>query len=60
MTENRFRRVLGRVADGWKASAGPPASEPDERFVMKPGEVRILRGGGARIVRRPGEPRDAG
>lgn len=57
--ESRFRKVISRIRDGWAAGGDPQAvDEPvDERFVMKPGEVRIIKGGGAKLDRGPGEKR---
>jgi hypothetical protein len=62
----RFKKVLGEVisglASGWQQGAQqatrPTEGPTPERFVMKPGEVRIIKGGGTPITRRPGEPRD--
>lgn len=59
-TEGRFRKVLGKLREGWSAGGDDPQAVDrpvDERFVMKPGEVRIVKGGGTRIDRAPGEKR---
>lgn len=68
--ESRFKKVMKKVSD-WVEHAdpaatprgathpgtAPQAAETPERFVMKPGEVQIIRGGGARISRGPGDKR---
>lgn len=59
-TEGRFRKIVGRVREGWRAAGGDPQAVDrpvDDRFVMKPGEVRIIKGGGADVDRKPGERR---
>lgn len=56
MTESRFRKVVSKFREGWtdgRQKKDPPA----ERFMMKPGEVRIIRGGKEKLDRQPGEPR---
>lgn len=57
--ENRFRKVVRAVRDGWTAgkAEGDGAADNEGRFVMKPGEVKIIPGGGAKVDRKPGEPR---
>ncbi len=63
--KQRFETVR-KIADAFRAglAGGAPAKPSpgqgegnEDRFGMKPGEVRIIRGGGARIDREPGEPR---
>lgn len=52
----RFRRVVQRFREG-RESVREEKQAADERFVMKPGEVQIVKGGGAKIARKPGEKR---
>jgi hypothetical protein len=43
----RFRKIVDRFKEGLAATGAPATPAPDERFVMKPGEVRIVRRGRA-------------
>lgn len=57
-TEGRFRRVVSRVLEGWRA-AGDPQDDPqpvDDKFVTRRDQIRVIRGGGD-VDRRPGEKR---
>lgn len=61
--KSRFEKVVRRVAD-WvehRPSGQRPGNTTDEevpeRFVMKPGEVQIIEGGGAPVTRLPGQRR---
>lgn len=57
--ESRFRKAVRAMRDGWTAgkAEGGEVSGNEGRFVVKPGEVKIIPGGGAKVDRKPGEPR---